>query len=120
MKNTLTVVHKRIYDEVSADDGQRILVDRLWPRGVKKETAKIDVWAKELTPSTDLRQWFHEDTDSRYQTFTKRYVDELKDKADAVATIVDHRHHTITLLTAAKDIEHSHIPTLQKFITDNA
>ena len=63
---------KRIYDPASPEDGYRVLVDRLWPRGVKKADADISCWAKEITPSPDLRKWFHEDKEGRFKTFSER------------------------------------------------
>ena len=65
----MTIYSKRIYDAVSETDGQRILVDRLWPRGVKKDDAKIDLWPKEITPSNELRKWYHEDSENRWDEF---------------------------------------------------
>lgn len=65
---------KRIYEPASPEDGYRVLVDRLWPRGVKKADADISCWAKEITPSPDLRKWFHEDKEGRFETFSERYA----------------------------------------------
>lgn len=70
---------KRIYDPVSPDDGKRILVDRLWPRGIKKEDARIDEWLKDIAPSDQLRKWFSHDP-SKWEEFKRRYREELKDK----------------------------------------
>ena len=69
---------KRIYEPASPEDGYRVLVDRLWPRGVKKADADISCWAKEITPSPDLRKWFHEDKEGRFETFSERYAKELE------------------------------------------
>ncbi len=106
---------KRIYEDPATTDGQRILVDRLWPRGIKKETAKIDLWAKDLTPPHELISWFHEDKDNRFKEFEKKYRTYLKDNKNKASDIIDKRKK-ITLVTAVKDRDHSHIPTLLKFL----
>jgi uncharacterized protein YeaO (DUF488 family) len=74
---------KRAYELPAAGDGTRILVDRLWPRGVKKAAAAIDMWAKDIAPSTELRQWFGHETD-RWDEFRRRYVAELEQKSDRI------------------------------------
>ena len=114
MKHELRV--KRIYDESSDDDGFRILVDRLWPRGVSKEQARIDLWPKELTPSNDLRKWFHADP-TRHDEFVVRYTAELDEQRQSVAEIIDSIDApVITLLTASKDVESGHVAVLIAFI----
>ena len=72
------ILLKRIYEEPSEADGYRILLDRLWPRGLKKEDAKFDEWRKDITPSKELRQWFHEDKDRHWEVFQGRYGMEIK------------------------------------------
>ncbi|WP_431215826.1 DUF488 domain-containing protein [Puia sp. P3] len=114
MSSTIQV--KRIYDPPAKSDGYRVLVDRLWPRGMKKEAADIDEWAKDLAPSTDLRKWFgHEPR--LWSDFEKRYMDELKAN-DAVKTFAKAHggENTITLLYAAKDEEHNHALVLKKYL----
>ncbi len=94
---------KRIYDEPSDGDGYRVLVDRLWPRGVSKEDAKLDEWDKEIAPSSELRKWF-DHKEERFNEFSKRYREELKDKEndlDKLRGIA--KSKTLTLLYAAKD-----------------
>jgi uncharacterized protein YeaO (DUF488 family) len=94
----------RIYDEPSADDGRRILVDRLWPRGVSKQRARLDDWCKEIAPSTDLRRWYGHDPE-RFEEFTARYRAELSEgeQAEALSRIAaDARSGVVTLLTATK------------------
>lgn len=94
---------KRIYDEPSYNDGYRVLVDRLWPRGVSKEKAKLDEWAKELAPSTELRKWF-DHKEKRFDEFAKRYQQELIVKGpelDKLRSISEKEH--LTLLYGAKD-----------------
>ena len=113
----MEIVAKRIYEDYSKADGYRVLVDRLWPRGVSKESAKIDLWAKDITPSNDLRKWFHEDRDSRYAEFKKRYAKELKDGDYLQSLKGDMKgKKRVTLLTAAKEVDRSHVPVLMKNI----
>ena len=93
---------KRIYEDAGSEDGYRILIDRLWPRGVSKDVAKLDEWNKELAPSTELRKWF-DHTPERFEDFRKRYLEELKSQEEEL-----NRLHTrtktkdVTLLYAAK------------------
>ncbi|MGC5629291.1 DUF488 domain-containing protein [Georgenia sp. Z1344] len=103
---------KRVYDDAAEADGYRVLVDRIWPRGVKKEDARIDEWLKDVAPSTDLRKWFGHDPD-RYEEFAGRYESEL-DGSDALSHLEDlvDEHRTVTLVYAAKDTEHSHAKVL--------
>ena len=110
---------KRIYDPVSKDDGKRILVDRLWPRGVKKEKAAIDEWLKDIAPSDELRKWFSHDPE-KWQEFKKRYKKELSDsdKVDLVKKLkVEAKKGTITFLFAAKDTEHDNAMVLKEVIS---
>jgi uncharacterized protein YeaO (DUF488 family) len=98
---------KRAYDRPAAADGTRILVDRLWPRGVKKEEAAIDLWAKDLAPSTDLRKWFGHDP-KRWTEFKRRYTAELRQHAellDDLRALADRGR--VTLIYAARDQEHN-------------
>jgi uncharacterized protein YeaO (DUF488 family) len=107
---------KRIYDDPSAEDGYRILVDRLWPRGVSKEKARIDLWPKELTPSNDLRKWFHVDP-TRHAEFVVRYTSELDARGQEVKELIESiEQPVITLVTATKDLEKGHVAVLIAFI----
>jgi uncharacterized protein YeaO (DUF488 family) len=106
---------KRVYDEYKKSDGTRVLVDRLWPRGVRKADAHVDVWAKDLAPSAALRTWFHKDPESRYAEFKKIYRSELTTKK-ALARELLPAKKSYTLVTAVKDVEHSHVPTLVAFL----
>ncbi|MFH1302434.1 MAG: DUF488 domain-containing protein [Planctomycetota bacterium] len=110
---------KRIYDEPVQADGYRILVDRLWPRGMSKSAAHVDLWLKDFAPSTELRKWFHSDP-SDYDEFVNRYQRELESQQTQIAlTIVETMTQpTITLLTAIKDPERSHVPVLKEFLTN--
>ncbi|ULA63311.1 MAG: hypothetical protein LZF86_110006 [Nitrospira sp.] len=98
---------KRIYEPAAKSDGFRVLVDRLWPRGVAKATAHIDLWLKEIAPSTELRQWFNHDP-AKWDEFRRRYQTELKEKTTALATITEQaKTHPVTLLYGAKDEQHN-------------
>ena len=107
---------KRIYAPALAEDGLRILVDRLWPRGMSKANAKVDLWLKGATPSHDLRRWFHAHGD-QYDEFTRRYQQELETvPSECWRSILKDSPDRITLVTAVKQIDHSHVPILQAFI----
>lgn len=112
----MPVLVKRVYEPFDKQDGFRILVDRLWPRGIKKEEAHVDVWLKEVAPSTELRKWFHKDT-GNFKEFVKRYKEELRDNAalPELRKLV-RQHKKVTLLYAVKDVEHNHAQILQKLI----
>jgi len=98
---------KRAYDLPSAEDGTRILIDRLWPRGVRKSTAGIDRWLKDIAPSTALRKWFGHDP-ARWQEFRRRYAAEIDDHADQLAELrAAAREGPITLVFAARDELHN-------------
>lgn len=107
---------KRIYDEPTTDDGYRILIDRLWPRGITKAAAKIDLWPKEFTPSTELRKWFHANS-NQYDVFVSKYFQELEEqRAEIEQTITSITQPMITLITSVKDPKQSHAVVLQKFL----
>ncbi|GAA4089542.1 DUF488 domain-containing protein [Actinomadura miaoliensis] len=110
---------RRAYDEPEPQDGTRVLVDRLWPRGLSKDSARIDEWLKDVAPSTELRRWYGHDP-SRYDEFCRRYEAELADEAHTKA--LDHLRELaasgpLTLLTATKDMDHSQVPTLLKALS---
>ena len=110
------LVIKRVYDEVLPTDGYRILVDRLWPRGISKEIAKIDEWNKEVAPSTELRKWFHHDP-KKWKEFSGKYLEELK--ANNIAETfweVHKKQEKITLVYSAKDEKHCHPLVLLKYL----
>ena len=107
---------KRIYDPASPKDGKRILVDRLWPRGIKKDEAKIDEWLKDIAPSNELRQWFSHDP-SKWEEFKKRYKKKLKNKSEMLEMIrVKAKISTITLLFAAKDMGYNNAGVLKEIL----
>jgi uncharacterized protein YeaO (DUF488 family) len=108
---------KRTYDPPLPDDGKRILVDRLWPRGIKKEGAKIDEWLKDIAPSDELRKWFSHDP-SKWQEFKRRYKKELNDKSDLIKNLGrQSKKMNVTLLFSAKDIEHNNAVVLKEVLT---
>ena len=98
---------KRVYDKYSEDDGIRILVERLWPRGISKEDAHIDLWMKEIAPSTELRKWFNHE-DNKWDEFVKRYRAELQGNSalDRLKGIID-KNNKVTLIYSAKNIAHN-------------
>jgi uncharacterized protein YeaO (DUF488 family) len=107
---------KRVYDEPSDTDGTRILIDRLWPRGVSKAKAKVDLWLKAIAPSTPLRQWFGHDP-GKWEEFKKRYKDELDHNSGAVAQLrALLAQGTVTLLYGAKDKDHNDAVVLQEYV----
>jgi uncharacterized protein YeaO (DUF488 family) len=111
---------KRAYDELDEHDGYRVLVDRLWPRGVKKETLAIDEWCKIVAPSTELRKWFNHDS-SRFDEFRARYITELE-SSDEPQKLLDRAgdRTVITLIYAAKDPEINHARVLQEYLQNIA
>lgn len=107
---------KRIYDSPADDDGFRVLVDRLWPRGVKKEDARIDLWAKDLAPTTELRKWFDHDP-TKFGEFRSRYLLELEDQTEDIrALIAAAQEQRVTLLFAARDRSCNHAVILQEYL----
>ena len=103
MANKDNIVIKRVYDVPTKDDGYRILVDRLWPRGVKKADLPYDEWNKEITPSTELRKWFNHKAEC-FDEFAKKYEEELEQHNESLENIrLIAKKHKITLLYAAKD-----------------
>ena len=98
---------KRAYEPAGAADGYRVLVDRLWPRGVSKEKAQLDEWARELAPSSELRTWFGHDP-ARFDEFRRRYLEELAAHGDKLAELRERASEgTLTLVYAARDSEHN-------------
>ena len=107
---------KRVYDPVSADDGKRILVDRLWPRGIKKEKAHIDEWLREISPSNELRKWYSHDP-AKWAEFKKRYKQEIAGKEDLLKKIkAEARKQTVTLLFSSKELERNNAHALKEML----
>lgn len=107
---------KRVYDEVGSEDGFRILVDRLWPRGISKERARIDEWMKDVAPSDELRRWYLHDP-QKWPEFKKRYGEELRKKAHLVSKLRQKANSgRVTLLYAAKDEDRNNAVALREII----
>ncbi|MCF8706686.1 DUF488 domain-containing protein [Sphingobium sp. TKS] len=117
MANSLPDIRiKRIYEPAHKDDGARVLVDRLWPRGVDKERAALTLWLKEIAPSPELRKWFGHDP-ARWSEFSRRYRDELAQNDSAVARLAPlSANGPVTLLYAARDTEHNHARVLADYL----
>ena len=118
-KRSLTIALKRVYDEPSSSDGTRVLVDRLWPRGLSKERAHVDLWLKEVAPSSELRKWFNHDPE-KFAEFRRRYEAELKSEAaqEGLAKLHDlAKQAPLTLVFAARDTEHSNAVVLRDVLT---
>jgi uncharacterized protein YeaO (DUF488 family) len=110
---------KRAYAPPESDDGFRVLVDRLWPRGVSKNTARIDLWLKEIAPSAALRRWFGHDP-AKWREFRARYFRELQKNGAAVEQLMAHvRHGTVTLVYGAKDQAHNDAVALKEFLASD-
>lgn len=103
-----TLKLKRAYQPASTDDGYRVYVDRLWPRGLSHDTFHYDLWDKDIAPSTELREWFHQDPDDRWDEFSNRYAQELKENP-AFATLRDEiaDRPIVTLLYSSHDEQHN-------------
>jgi uncharacterized protein YeaO (DUF488 family) len=98
---------KRAYEPATPDDGYRVLIDRLWPRGVSRERAKLDAWEKDLAPSPELRRWFGHQPD-RFDEFRRRYIEELRDRRELLTALRRRaRQGTVTLVYGASDPEHN-------------
>ncbi|MGA3034720.1 MAG: DUF488 family protein [Terracidiphilus sp.] len=107
---------KRAYEKASKEDGERFLVERLWPRGVKKSSLPIVAWLKDAAPSTELRKWFGHEP-ARWEEFRKRYFAELKTRPEAWMPLVEAaRKGTITLIYSSHDIEHNNAVALREFL----
>jgi uncharacterized protein YeaO (DUF488 family) len=109
---------KRIYEQPDPSDGYRVLIDRLWPRGVAKHEARVDEWARELAPSVGLRRWYGHDP-ARFAEFRRRYLVELEAESEAVEELRRRaRRGPLTILYAARDAEHSNAAVLAELLAD--
>jgi uncharacterized protein YeaO (DUF488 family) len=107
---------KRVYEEPDGGDGKRILVDRLWPRGLTKEKAKVDLWLKDVAPSTELRKWFSHDA-AKWEEFETRYNEELKKNKEQLSLLKQEAAKgTITLVYGARDEQHNEAVVLQRLL----
>ena len=112
----MSVRTKRVYEPAAADDGYRVLIDRLWPRGVSKDEAAIDEWARDLAPSDELRRWF-DHRPERFEEFKRRYTDELRERRDQISALRRRaREGTVTIVYGARDADHSNAAVLAPII----
>jgi uncharacterized protein YeaO (DUF488 family) len=112
----MTIALKRAYDPPAPSDGRRILVDRVWPRGMTKDQLRIDAWRKDLAPSTGLRKWFGHDP-KKWDVFKERYARELEQQSDALAELVAQaRAGHLTLVFGARDTEHNNAVALKEHL----
>ena len=119
MKQPHRIQCKRVYDDADKNDGYRVLVDRVWPRGIKKEDLRADEWRKELAPSSELRKWFNHDP-KRWAAFYQKFHAELDQQGDAVESVLKGADgDTLTLLYAAKDEAHNNAVALKMYIQNN-
>lgn len=111
---------KRAYEDPARDDGVRILVDRIWPRGVSKAAARIDQWRKEIAPNTALRKWFGHNP-ARWAKFKRRYFAELEEQRESLADVrALAKRKTVTLIFSAKDTEHNQAVALREYLETRA
>lgn len=115
------ITYRRIYDEAAPSDGTRVLVDRVWPRGVRKDDARLDEWMHDIAPSTELRRWYGHEP-GRFAEFRRRYLAELKEPqrrqaAQRLREIAD--RHGLTLLTASRDVDHSQAAVLAQWLGEH-
>ncbi|MFC6446037.1 DUF488 domain-containing protein [Shinella zoogloeoides] len=115
----MSVRIKRVYDEPAADDGERILVDRLWPRGISKEKAAFDEWMKEVAPTSELRKWF-DHRPERWDEFKERYRAELQDNPAVEALRARIAAGKVTLLYGSRNREFNHAAVLADFLAEKA
>ena len=120
MKTVPVIQLKRAYDKAESGDGIRLLVERLWPRGVKKEALKMERWAKDVAPSTELRQWFGHDPE-KWAEFKQRYFAELRANPEAWESILEEaRRETLTLVYSSHDEAHNNAVALREFLMERA
>jgi len=112
----MNVFIKRIYEQPTADDGYRVLIDRLWPRGIKKQDAQIDEWLKEIAPSTGLRKWFNHEPE-KWETFMRKYAEELQASSayQSLQSLIE-QHGRVTLVYAARNEQFNHAAALQQML----
>ena len=111
---------KRAYESPGSDDGLRILIDRLWPRGLTKAALKLDAWVKHLSPSNGLRKWYQHDPE-KFAEFRRRYIAELESESEALSELRETmRERTVTLLTATKELDLSHATVLRELLNQRS
>lgn len=112
----MSIQIKRVYEDVSDDDGYRVLIDRLWPRGLSKDKAQIDVWLREIAPSTELRQWYQHDPE-KWDEFKKRYFHELDSQPDVVQQLADLvKKQRVTLVYSSKNEDINNAVALKAYL----
>ena len=110
---------KRVYEAVEEEDGYRVLVERLWPRGISKERANLNEWMKEIAPSPELRKWYAHDVE-KWLDFKKKYIGELSQKSELVEALLQRSQQgTVTLIYAAQDEEHNSARVLKEYLENN-
>jgi uncharacterized protein YeaO (DUF488 family) len=114
---TLVIKVKRIYEPPEPDDGMRILVERLWPRGVRRESAAIDLWMREIAPSHELRTWFSHDP-SKWEEFKRRYWEEIKDRREFEELVELAKRGNVTLIFSTKSLNYNNAVALKQFIKE--
>lgn len=114
--STLMIKTKRVYDPPEPEDGARFLIDRLWPRGIKKDALNLNSWLKDITPSNQLRIWFGHEPE-KWDEFRKRYFAELDSRTEAVRLLIESASHdNVTLLYSAKDTSHNNAIVLKEYL----
>ena len=113
----MTIKVKRVYDQPAPEDGYRVLVDRLWPRGLSKESAHVDLWMRDVAPTTELRKWYGHEV-SKWLEFRQRYEKELAQHGELLDLVRDIEHHrkTVTILFGARDQEHNEATVLTEVL----
>ena len=116
----MTIKLKHVYEPAEKEDGYRVLVERLWPRGLSKERAHLDLWVKDAGASTELRRWFGHDP-TKWEEFRRRYFDEIRGRPEVIEELRDalRTHGVVTFLFAAHDEEHNNAVALAEFLKDN-
>ena len=115
---SIQITTKRVYETASSDDGVRVLVDRLWPRGLPKDRAKIDLWLRDVAPSNELRRWFNHEPE-KWDEFRRRYFAELTESGAARSVLEEASRSKVTLLFAAKDEERNNAVALREFLVQS-
>jgi uncharacterized protein YeaO (DUF488 family) len=111
---------KRAYDPAAPDDGRRFLIERLWPRGIRKEDLPLDDWIKDAAPGTELRKWFHHDP-VKWKEFQRRYFNELDSRPEVLAPILKAaRHGRVTLIFSSHDAEHNNAVALKSYLESHS
>jgi uncharacterized protein YeaO (DUF488 family) len=104
-----------VYDEIDPDEGRRVLVDRIWPRGVRKDDPRVGIWCKDVAPSKELREWYHQEPE-RFDEFVARYTEELHDNAALAELRKLAKRGVVTLVTATREVDGSHAAVLAKLL----